>query len=83
MKSTIILAQTGCLLPFLIAFNFAFGWIFLGVRYWLLTGLILILLFILTSYLMTRRIFRNPRHTEGVIDVEGHIVEDKDKRRLK
>jgi hypothetical protein len=83
MKATVILANTGCLLPLLIILNFLFGWLFLELRHWLLVEAVLVLVFILNSYIMARRLFRSPKHAEGVIDVEGEVVEDKEKRKIK
>jgi hypothetical protein len=77
-----ISSHAGCLLPLLIILNFLFGWLFLELRYWLFTEAILVLVFILNSYIMARRLFRSPKHTEGVIDVEGEVVEDKERRKI-
>jgi len=74
-----MLAQCGCLLPFLIAFNFFFGWIFLGWRWWLISEGALVLLFLLTSCLMVRRLNPKPGGAKGVIDVDAEIIEDKKK----
>ena len=82
MRSTIVLTHTGCLLPFLIIINLLFGWLILGVRYWLLTEAVLVLFFIFNSYLMARRLFRSPKHADGVIDVKGEIVEDKERSKI-
>ncbi|MBM3255718.1 MAG: hypothetical protein FJZ08_05395 [Candidatus Omnitrophica bacterium] len=77
MKATVILTNAGCLLPLLIILNLFFGWIFLEARYWLLLEAVLVLIFILNSYIMARRLLRSPRRNSSVIDVEGEIVEDK------
>jgi membrane protein implicated in regulation of membrane protease activity len=82
MKAKLILANTGCLLPFLIILNFFFGWVFLGLGYWLLTEVFLVLFFILTSYIMARRLFRSPKRDDGVIDVEGEVIEDKERHKI-
>lgn len=79
MGSAIILTQAGCLLPFLIVFNFFFGWIFLGWRWWLISEGLLVLLFFLTSYIMLRKLTRQSGRSEGVIDVEGRIIDEKKK----
>ncbi|MFH0738739.1 MAG: hypothetical protein V2A59_02630 [Candidatus Omnitrophota bacterium] len=75
MKATVILANTGCLLPLLIILNLFFGWIFLEARYWLLLEAVLVLAFILSSYIIARRLLRSPKHkrNDGVIDVEGKL----------
>jgi hypothetical protein len=51
------LGSSGCLLPFLIVFNFLFGiFIFNSVLVWLSVEAILVLLFILNLNIMTRKI---------------------------
>ncbi len=70
----------GCFLPFLIIFNLFFGWLFLGVRAWLVIGLGLSLVFVIYSYLLSRRIssgIKNPAVKGNVIDVEGEVLPDK------
>ncbi|MEI6631814.1 MAG: hypothetical protein WCL25_04295 [bacterium] len=84
MKATVILANTGCLLPLLIILNLFFGWIFLEARYWLLFEAVLVTVFIFNSYIMARRLFNSPKHkrNDGVIDVEGQVIEDKERRKI-
>lgn len=66
IKSFIFFSRTGCLLPLLIILNLFFGWIFLRLHYWLLTELILILLFVINGYIITRKInaFASKHDTE-------------------
>lgn len=79
-KSILFFSQTGCLLPLSILLNLFFGWIFFKPILWLSIEGILILLFILNSYILTRRILSSFK-SDDVIDVQGEVVEDK--QRLK
>ena len=72
-------SRAGCLLPFLILFNLAFGWVFLKPLYWLLIEGILILLFIFTARIAMRKLFSTTPKRDNVIDVEGHVVDEKNK----
>lgn len=82
MRSVIILSQTGCLLPFLIFFNLFFGRLFLKPLPWLTVGAVLILLFILNSFVLAKKIAASRGKRANIIDIEGEIVEnDLDKRR--
>ncbi len=78
MKSTVFFVKSGCLLPQLIILNFFFGWLFLPVLSWLVVGVILILLFVANSYLLAKKIASGSPKRKGVIDVQGHVVEEKD-----
>ncbi|MFH1414037.1 MAG: hypothetical protein ABIG56_04250 [Candidatus Omnitrophota bacterium] len=80
LNSLMFLSRTGCLLPSLIIFNFFFGWIFFGFAAWLLIEVGLILLFFLYSYIIMRRIASPSRQKDDVIDVEGRVVDDKQKQ---
>ncbi|MBU1125189.1 MAG: hypothetical protein KKC84_04115 [Candidatus Omnitrophica bacterium] len=74
-----MLSQTGCLLPFLIVFNFLFGWIFLRPLVWIVLEGVLLLLFLYNSLAITRRVVQSssPRNTRAeVIDVEAQTVEE-------
>ena len=86
MRSAIILSQAGCLLPFLIFFNLFFGRIFLKPLSWLIVGAVLILLFILNSFVLAKKIAAFPRDKrDNIIDIEGEVVEndlDKQRKRL-
>lgn len=77
MRSIAVFSQAGCLLPFLIIANFFFGWIFLKPLHWLLFELILILLFVLSAFIVTRKFFSAFGKRSDVVDVEGEVVEDK------
>ena len=78
-KSLFFVSQTGCILPFLILFNLAFGWMFFKWQAWLLVGGILILLFILNARFMMRKIFSSSLERDNVIDIEGQVVEENKK----
>lgn len=79
-KSLVFFSRTGCLLPLLIAFNLFFGWIFLKPLYWLSLEAVLILFFVVNSYIMARKILRSASgKSDGVIDVKGEVVEDRPK----
>lgn len=85
MRSVFFISQTGCLLPIIILFNLFFGWMFFPARAWLFIEGILIILFFINSFIFLRRVSNmasgaNPQR-DGVIDVEGEIVEEK--RKLK
>jgi FtsH-binding integral membrane protein len=81
----------GCLLPFLIVFNFFFGrLIFSSTRMWLSIEAVLILIFIIKINIMANRIKRhlgldgrnfasdNQSYRPGgkVVDVQGHVVKE-------
>ena len=71
------LGCAGCLLPFLVLFNLLFGWlIFRSFLMWLAVESGLVALLLLTSYISIRR-YKKDR--DGVIDIEGEIVEEKGK----
>jgi hypothetical protein len=78
MKSFMMVGSAGCFLPLLIILNLFFGWLFLPPLHWLLIEGALIVLFLASSAAMTRTIFSNlnPHKRDGVIDVEGKVVDD-------
>ncbi len=78
-KSIFFVSQAGCLLPFLIASNLLFGWMFFKFSIWLSIGMILILLFILSARIAMRKIFSSHTKRDNVIDVEGVVVKDEEK----
>ena len=79
IKSFIFFSRTGCLLPLLIILNLFFGWMFFKPIIWLSMEGILILLFIINSYILTRRISSFSGKRNNAIDIEGEVVEDKHK----
>ena len=79
----IYISRSGCLLPFLIIFNAFFGLIFFKPAIWLLIETILILIFVLAAYLFFRKFTKTAStHKDGIIDVEGEIVEEKDTKKI-
>jgi len=77
LKSIVFFSQAGCLLPLLITANLFFGWMFFKPVAWLLIELILVLLFLLNSSVITRKVKSFTPGRRGVIDVEGKVVDDK------
>jgi hypothetical protein len=80
MRSFVFFSQSGCLLNFLIIANLLFGRIFLKASHWLLLESALILVFILNAAIFTRKVSSSFRKRDKVIDVEGEVVEDKQKK---
>ena len=79
MNSIFFISQTGCFLPFLILFNLFLGWLFFKPLTWLAIEGFLIILFLFNSYILARRISVASRKNRKVIDIEGEIVEERDK----
>lgn len=79
LKSIVFFSRTGCLLPLLIIPNLLFGWLFLKLWHWLLIEAILILLFIVNAYIITRKILFVSSGRDNVVDVEGEVIEEKKK----
>jgi hypothetical protein len=77
IKSFVFFSRTGCALPLLIILNLFMGCIFLKTKYWLFTEGVLILLFLINSYIVTRKIISGASKRDDAIDVEGKVVEDK------
>ncbi len=57
LNSFVFFSGSGCLLPSLVIFNLLLGWIFLKPKLWLIIEAILLLLFIINGYIVTRKIF--------------------------
>jgi len=80
LRSFVFLSGSGCLLPALIIFNLLFGWIFLKPKLWLIFEAVLILLFIINGFIITRKIIStSSKKRDDVIDVKGEVVEDRHK----
>jgi len=78
LRSFVFFSGSGCLLPALIIFNLSLGWIFLKPKLWLITEAILILLFIINSFIITRKIIStSSKKRNDVIDVKGEVLEDR------
>ncbi|MBM3245798.1 MAG: hypothetical protein FJZ13_00505 [Candidatus Omnitrophica bacterium] len=80
MKSFVFFSRSGCILPLLIIFNLFLGWIFFRPLYWLAIEATLILLFLLNSYILTRKIISCAARRDGAVDVQATIVEEKPKK---
>ncbi len=74
-----IFYNNGCFLPFLIIFNLFFGRLFFSLRLWLAIEGVLIIFFIILSYLSGKRIMKSFQKRNNVIDIEGEVIEDKEK----
>jgi len=62
----------------MIILNLFFGLIFFKPALWLLVGAVLVLLFVVNSYFMIRRII-NPSSKKGrIIDIEAKVIEKED-----
>jgi len=78
LRPFVFFSGSGCLLPALIIFNLSLGWIFLKPKLWLITEAILILLFIINSFIITRKIIStSSKKRDDAIDVKGEVVEDR------
>jgi len=82
MRSVIFFSQTGCLLPCLIILNLFFGRIFFNAIHWLFIELVLVLLFMLNSAILTKKITSFFRKHNNVIDVEGRVEDDQGKTQI-
>jgi len=70
-SSFVFFSSSGCLLPILIIFNLLFGWIFLKPKVWLISEAILILLFIVNGFMVTRKIISaSTKKYKDAIDVK-------------
>jgi hypothetical protein len=78
-KSFILISHVGSFLPLLIILNLLFGWLFFSFIHWLLIELGLIILFILNSIIFTKKIFSTLSQDSDVVDIEGRVVEDRDR----
>ena len=82
MKAMVFSSRAGCLLPALIFFNLFFGWLFFPPHIWLAAEGVMILLFVLNSYILMKNVSRMSRQPQAparrdAIDVEARIVDDK------
>lgn len=75
-KSFFFVNQTGCLLPFAILFNLFFGLMFFKPVTWLCIEAVLILLFIMNSYIFAKKVSSAPSRRANVIDVEGEVLKE-------
>jgi len=77
-KSLYLMGQLGCLIPSLILVNLFFGLLFFKPIIWLLIGVILVILFILNTYIIIRKMSSFFSEKDDVIDVEGEAIEEKE-----
>lgn len=77
-KALFLTGQLGCLIPLLILTNLFFGLLFFKPFIWLLVGAVLVLLFILNTYIIVRKMSSFFSEKDNVIDVEGEAIEEKD-----
>lgn len=75
-RSLFFVSQTGCLLPAAILFNLFFGLMFFKPVIWLCIEAVLILLFVMNSYIFSRKISSAHPKRGNVIDVEGEVVKE-------
>lgn len=78
IKSFVFFSGNGCLLPLLAIFNLLFGWIFLKPKEWLIIEAILLLLFIINSYIIARKIVSSTtaKRRDDAIDVKAEILQE-------
>ena len=79
MRSVLIFSQTGCFLPLLFLINLIFGWMFFKPLTWLGIEGIILLLILINSFLLVRKISSLTKTRSNVIDIEGEVVEEKKK----
>ncbi len=85
-NSFVLFNQSGCFLPFLIVFNLIFGWVFLKPATWILVEAVLVILFLLSSWFFVKKISsaaNTSAKRKGSIDIEGQILDDKHRTKLK
>ncbi|MFC1675318.1 hypothetical protein ACFL1K_05495 [Candidatus Omnitrophota bacterium] len=82
-RSFTFLSRTGCFLPFLIFFNLFFGWMFLRPAHWLLLEGLLILFFLINSYIITRKVVSTASRYDNTIDTEGEVVDERKNGQVK
>jgi len=62
----------------MIILNLFFGLIFFKPALWLLVGAILVLLFMVNSYIMVRRVISPSSKKSRIIDIEAKVIEKED-----
>ena len=72
------MSQAGCLVPFLIVFNLFFGWLIFKPLIWLAIEGVLVIIFLLNSFFISRKIGSQHKERSDAIDVEGTVVDGKD-----
>lgn len=74
-RSVVFLSGAGCLLPSLIVFNLFFGLMFLRPKAWLVVEAALVVLLLIYSHLLRRKINRMQQKRDKVIDTDAEIIE--------
>lgn len=83
-NSFLFVSQTGCLLPLFIILNLFFGWLFLTLLQWVVIEALLVLTFIIKSFILTKKIRSGYSGHDKIIDVKGEVIRDnKDQGQLK
>lgn len=76
-RSVLFVSRAGCLLPLFIFLNLFFGWMFFKPAIWLSVEGILILLFVINSYIFIRKVSGFSSKRSEAIDVRGEVLDDK------
>ena len=79
MRSVLIFSQTGCFLPLIFLINLIFGWMFFKPLTWLAIEGVILLLILINSLLLVRKISSLTKTKSNVIDIEGEVIEEKKK----
>ena len=66
----------GCLLPMLFLFNLFFGWMFFKPGAWLTIEGAIILLFMINSLILVKKVSSFTKKGSNIIDVEGEVIEE-------
>jgi len=76
LSHLILVGKSAYIIGTLFVFNFLFGWIFLGFFYWLLVGMVLFLLLVVSLIVGKNLIFKplKERKREEVIDIEAEVL---------
>ena len=82
MKSIVFFSRAGCILPLLTILNLFFGWLIFKPRHWLFIEVTLLLLFMLNTYIFTRKVISTSSKRDNVIDVKGEVVEEKSQEKI-
>ena len=79
MRSVLIFSQTGCFLPLIFLINLIFGWMFFKPLTWFAIEGVILLLILINSLLLVRKISSLTKTKSNVIDIEGEVIEEKKK----
>ena len=76
-KAMVYIAHAGCLLPILLILNLFFGWLIFKPLIWIGLELVLLLGFVLSSYVFAKSILYSRPGNNEAIDVEAEVIEEK------